>query len=612
MSIKASPGSAPCRRLGLAMALIAIAGFAAPARSAATPGSATAAVPGELVVVYEPAAGDAERAAARQGAGVRGAQGLGIAGAQLVEVGAGTTAAALAALREDPSIRLVSRNWLRRPSAIPADPFFGQLWGLHNSGQPIGQVSPVSGAPDADVDAPEAWEMQPGWGPGSEAGVVVAVMDTGVDLGHPDLDGGLWTNPGEVPGNELDDDGNGYVDDVHGYDFAGEDLDDPADGDGEPDDPDGHGTHVAGTVLAEGDNGEGVVGVAPGSRLMALKVCALDDEGEAACPLAAMLEAYAYAAANGASVLNGSLGGPDFSALEVALLGGSPQLLFVFAAGNGGEDGSGDDNDGEPSYPCALDQEPGYAGDNLLCVAATTLSDELAGFSNFGAASVDLGAPGTKILSTYPEALTTSAYLPYAYLSGTSMAAPHVAGVAALLLAASPGLTATEAKAALLGSAEQKASLAGRTVSGGRLNARLALEEIGIEPPSSPGGEGIDDGGVVPPPIPVAPDGAIPLESTSDQGLPESPPLPRAFFAQRPRRVIRTARRTARVVFRLGSNFADVTFVCRVDGGLWRRCPARFAKRLRVGRHVVRVRAGDAAGNVGDVLTWPLEIRRRR
>jgi len=564
------------------------------------------AVPGEIVVGYEPATSAAERAAARRQAGVGAVQALGTA-LQLVEVREGSTAAALTELRTEKDVRYASRNWLRRPSAVPNDPLFGHLWGLHNTGQPIGQQNPVSGTADADIDAPEAWSVETGWAPGPGAvEPIVAVMDTGVDLGHRDLASRLWTNAGEVPGNDLDDDGNGYADDVNGYDFAGDSVSDPLDSDADPDDPDGHGTHVSGTILAEGNDGEGIVGVAPGSRLMALKVCALDEEGEASCPLAAMIEAYAYAAANGARVLNGSLGGSGFAAAEVALLNASPEVLFVFAAGN--EEA---DNDEQPSYPCALDEQPGYVAENLLCVAATNLSDGLAGFSNFGAESVDLAAPGVKTLSAYPEALVdTDEFLPYVFMSGTSMAAPHVAGAAALLTAASPSTTPAQAKAAIMASTDARPALAGKTVSGGRLNLHQALQALGLEPAPEEEGEpggGETDEGVTPPPVgQLAPSPAAPAQPRASIG-PQA--APRAFFSKRPGKLVRTRRRRATAVFRFASDQPNVSFICVVDGGVSRACPERLRRSFSIGRHVVMVRARDAAGNAGPYAVHRFRVK---
>jgi subtilisin family serine protease len=566
--------------------------------------SSASAVPGEIVVGFEAGTSGGERAETRREAGVRAVRALGMA-TQLVEVTQGSTADALADLRGDGDVLHASRNWLRRPSALPDDPLFGQLWGLHNTGQPIGQKNPISGLPDADIDAPEAWDIELGWNPdpGSPE-PVVAVMDTGVDLGHRDLASRLWTNPGEVAGNDVDDDGNGYVDDVHGYDFAGEDLDDPLDRDANPDDPDGHGTHVAGTILAEGDDGEGIVGVAPGSRLMALKVCALDGEGEASCPLAAMIEAYAYATGNGARVLNGSLGGSGFAPAEVALLNANPETLFVFAAGN-----ESADNDAEPSYPCGLDELPGYSAGNLLCVAATTPSDGLASFSNHGAESVDLGAPGVRTLSAYPEDLVdTSEFLPYVYLSGTSMAAPHVSGAAALMLAAAPATAPPELKAAILGSGDAVPALAGKTVSGRRLNLRGALEALVPVPPPGPEGEGEgEDGedGTAQPSLPLAPN---PIAQQRTQIL--ARPGPRAFFRKRPGRIVRTRQPRVRLSFRFGSDQSDVVFRCGVDDRRLRRCGRRFSFEFTVGEHVVRVRARDEAGSLGPLSTHRFRVIR--
>jgi subtilisin family serine protease len=368
-----------------------------------------------------------------------------------------------------------------------------------------------------------------------------------------------------------------------------------------PNDPDGHGTHVSGTILAEGNDGEGIVGVAPGSRLMALKVCALDEEGEASCPLAAMIEAYAYAAANGARVLNGSLGGSGFAAAEVVLLNASPDVLFVFAAGN--EEA---DNDEQPSYPCALDEQPSYLAENLLCVAATNLADGLAGFSNFGAESVDLAAPGVKTLSAYPEALVdTEEFLPYVFMSGTSMAAPHVAGAAALLTAASPSTTPAQAKAAIMASTDARPALAGKTVSGGRLNLHQALQALGLdpapeeegEPGGDPGDGEADEGVPVPPPVgQLAPSPTAPAQPRASIGL-QAPP--HAFFSKRPGKVVRTRRRRATVAFHFASDQPNVSFTCAVDGGLNRACPERLRRSFALGKHVVMVRARDAAGNTG-------------
>ena len=334
---------------------------------------------------------------------------------------------------------------------VTDDPDLGLLWGLDNQGQ-------TGGVADADIDAPEAWDQATG------SGVVVAVIDTGIDLTHPDLDDNLWSNPGEIAGNGLDDDGNGYVDDIHGYDFVNEDAD--------PNDDYSHGTHVAGTIAAEAGNGQGIAGVARDARLMAVK--AFDSAGFA--NEFDLIQAIEYAALEGADISNHSWASYEFSQgiNDAIRLAAEQGQLFVAAAGN-----ESNDNDAVPVYPASFDL------DNVISVAATTASDTLAWFSNFGATTVDLGAPGEGIYSTLPGN-------GYGYLDGTSMATPHVSGAAALLLSQDPGLSAGELKSALLGTADPVADLAGRTVTGGRLNAAAALAASG-PPVEITGTDGDDD-----------------------------------------------------------------------------------------------------------------------
>ncbi|MEB3357297.1 MAG: S8 family peptidase [Synechococcales bacterium] len=331
------------------------------------------------------------------------------------------------------------------------DPGLPKLWGLDNQGQ-------QGGNPDADIDAPEAWEISTG------AGVVVAVIDSGVDYTHPDLAANLWVNPGEIANNGIDDDGNGYVDDVHGYDFANND--------GDPMDDNGHGTHVAGTIAAVGNNNQGIVGVAPNAQIMALKFLAADGSGSTFDAI----QAVEYAVLMGADITNNSWGGGAFSrALSDAIAtAGNAGQLFVAAAGN-----SQNNNDAFLSFPAS------YSLDAVISVAASTRQDRLAAFSNFGQMTVDLAAPGDGIYSTLPGGQ-------YGTLSGTSMAAPHVAGVAALVWAADPSLTALEVKQRILDHVDLLPALTPVTLTGGRLNAYAALN---VAPPAP-----VDP---VPPPAPV-------------------------------------------------------------------------------------------------------------
>ncbi|MEL7083369.1 MAG: S8 family serine peptidase [Cyanobacteria bacterium J06597_1] len=321
--------------------------------------------------------------------------------------------------------------------SVPSDKQFGEQWGLNNTGQ-------TGGTPDADIDAPAAWNIRTG-----TQKILIGVIDSGVDYNHPDLKDNLWINPGEIADNGKDDDGNGYVDDVYGYDFANND------GDPFDDDSEGHGTHVTGTIAARGNNAAGVTGVNWNARIASIKF--LDENGVGTTFNA--IKAIEYASAIGVDLSNHSWEEGGFApALRDAIAtAGKQGQLTIASAGN-----TASDTDRDPAYPSS------YNLDSVISVAATNDRDELAGFSNFGAQSVDLAAPGVDILSTLPGNS-------YGLLSGTSMAAPHVTGVVSLLLAEFPDLSPAEIKQILLNSVDPIPELADKTVSGGRLNAYKAL-----------------------------------------------------------------------------------------------------------------------------------------
>jgi subtilisin family serine protease len=328
--------------------------------------------------------------------------------------------------------------------AIPNDTSFGQLWGLHNTGQSGGTV-------DADIDAPAAWDITTG-----SRSVVVAVIDTGIDTSHPDLAANIWRNPRETPGNGIDDDGNGFIDDINGWDFAN--------GDSNPFDDNGHGTHVAGTIGAVGDNGRGVAGVAWQVSIMGLKFLSGSGSGSTSGAIAAINYATQMRRDFGINIVatNNSWGGggSSTSLRDAIQAGGNAGILFVAAAGN-----ESNDNDASPSYPAS------YTSSSIISVAATNRFNQMSDFSNYGATSVDLAAPGESIYSTTPGNS-------YASYSGTSMATPHVTGVVALLAAAAPQATASQIRSAILASTTPVAALAGKVATGGLLNAAAALQEL--------------------------------------------------------------------------------------------------------------------------------------
>ncbi|MDQ4082603.1 MAG: S8 family serine peptidase, partial [Actinomycetota bacterium] len=296
-------------------------------------------VPGELIVRFAPDATAAEQADTLRDRGAEVERALPFQRLKLVRLSRGASVHdTAAALERDPDVAYAEPNYVRKLARrIPNDPSFVDLWGLDNTG-------------DADIDAPEAWDFTTG----SES-IVVAVVDTGIAHTHSDLTGNIWTSPREVA-NGRDDDANGFVDDVRGWDFVAKDN--------APLDDNGHGTHVAGIIGARGDNATGVVGVTWHVKLMPLRAAnsagTLSDADIAA--------AFRYAGRMGARIVNGSFGSPGFSRTLLEAIEAHPNTLFVFAAGNGGSDGRGDNNDSSPEFPCS------YALPNIVCVAASTSS----------------------------------------------------------------------------------------------------------------------------------------------------------------------------------------------------------------------------------------------
>jgi subtilisin family serine protease len=362
--------------------------------------------PNRVIVQWADGADHGDKIEARAGAEVEFASDLGNRDFQLVEVEPGQTPAeAVQKLEGDPAVAVAERDGYRTPDAIPNDPLFDQLWGLQNGGGGIDGFSEA--LTGDDVNAVLAWDRTVG-----TPTTVIADIDSGYRFDHPDLGPVAWTNPGEgATANGADDDGNGIVDDLHGADFVGTNGSAPtADGDPTDDDPfnGGHGVHTAGTIGAAGNNGVGITGVAQNVRIMPLRVCSrFPSDSTNRCPLSSILSAINYAGTKGARVANMSLGGNTFTQTEVNAIAANPNVLYVISAGN---DGSNNDvAAGAPHghhYPCdyrpTVDASPPGTVDNIVCVAATDQADRLASFSDYGPTSVDVGAPGTETLSTYP------------------------------------------------------------------------------------------------------------------------------------------------------------------------------------------------------------------
>ena len=440
-------------------------------------------LPDQLVVKYKKGSSKPAEAAALSRASAREVKRLRHLDLSVVRIdrpGEGLDRA-LERLSLDPAVEWAERIPLARYQFVPPDPEFGQQWPLQNTGQ-------TGGTTDADIDAVEAWDVEDG----SAHSIVVAVIDSGVDFTHPDLAPNVWTNPGEdawsdpldpSTGNGIDDDGNGLADDWKGWDYVGGNVLFPQP-DNDPRDMFGHGTHVAG-IIGAASNGQGGVGVNFNARILPVKI---GDDSQALNSLMA-IEAIDYLIdlktrpvhpEPNLRVINASWGQlVPIQAMKTAIeAAGAVGILFVCAAGNGGLDGEGDDLDHPPflegNWPAAFDSP------TIVSVAATDAYDELAGFSNYGLTTVDLGAPGVHYFSTLPtyEVVLTRDYgysQNYDFLSGTSMASPCAAGAAALLLAKDPSLTPCEVKSLLLEFVDPVSSLAGKTVSGGRLNLAAGI-----------------------------------------------------------------------------------------------------------------------------------------
>jgi subtilisin family serine protease len=388
----------------------------------------------------------------------------GIGALERVSLGRGVTVdRAIAALAKRPGVVFAEPNWKLSATSTSNDPYYttsSRLWGMYGDDQP-NATGPSGTTNQFGSQAEKAWAA----GLTGSRNVYVGIVDEGVDFNHPDLAANMWTNPFDAPGDGIDNDGNGYVDDVRGWDFYSNDAS-VYDGSG-----DDHGTHVAGTVGGVGGNGTGVAGVSWNVTMIPTKFLGTDG-GYTSGAIKALDYLTDLKIRHGLNIVasNNSWGGGGYSsALHSAIIrGANAGILFVAAAGN-----SAVDTDVTANYPSNYSTLQGTSTtraasyEAVISVAALTSSGGLASFSNYGATTVDIAAPGAGINSTLPGG-------GYGAYSGTSMASPHVAGAVALLAAARPGMTAAEIRSAILSTARPTSSLAGRTVTGGRLDVAAA------------------------------------------------------------------------------------------------------------------------------------------
>jgi subtilisin family serine protease len=369
---------------------------------------------------------------------------------------------------QDPNVEYAEPNYLRhadsvQPSAfIPDDPYFGEEWGFWNTGAFVG------GTPGADVKAPDAWSLTAG-----SSDVVIALLDTGIDYNHPDLRDNIWSNPGEVCNDGIDNDGNGFIDDCRGWNFAA-DTNDPLD-------DDGHGTLVAGIIGARGNDNAGMAGMMWHVRLMPLKILNAQGEGSVADEAAAIDYAVMMKKTKGINIkaMNASFGGSGFSNTENTAISAANDegILMTAAAGNGNKFGIGLDDDSTPEYPAS------YGLPNIIAVAATDPNDSLASFSNFGVNSVDVAAPGVFILSALSSAegivpCTAEVHPGFDICSGTSFSVPFVTGLTGLISTSYPYFSADQVKGTILRYVDVLPSLEGKILTGGRINAFKAVSSL--------------------------------------------------------------------------------------------------------------------------------------